>query len=834
MNQRSQEIHPFGGDFADRYLKPALAPEAAPPAPTETERPQSTWNVSLREVLKPRDWRDVGMISARIASDFWSPLGVLLMTGMTSAMLVKEIKTVKEIRSKLKDLASPETTAADWLKQKGLTQEDLEAVQGGAVTKWGLGRLGDKLYFRQTSFGRVFSQQEGSKLKSGERIGAGLYGIFGTLGLVILTEAAGLTPFLGKGVKRAVLMAGGRVLSQWLMPKIGVYLTQGLVFRDKEDSYRKEKAQEWVDLALKTSSAAMTIWTTVAFLPSAIPAAQGLSRTITESFRQSQQAESPSIAIITPTPTSEEAKLEATQRAIYATQMATQPTPEAPPIPEVTPTPVELNWHPGQEPTSQQLQQLTDSAGGLDKVDHVDNVPVHDQAQTIYRFNLDNDPEPDVWAVYNNQTHQFQPFVWEDKGHLYKADLDLNGQPDPGNLLPQWLKDNHLWPSGQGGGGERAPLLEGGNVNCDLNNDGQNDLAITIINNEEKWFLNRDGDPDLTFDHAKDLLLEDQPVFSLTTGKVLALEAFDGQKWWRGTDGKMMGLLRGAGDIVYYLDREANPLQPDFDDNIVVEPLADMKLDLKAVSGDQEGFQLDIKNANILFGDGGRWDSRWEYDSNGLGKGYLVDGRTLAFDRAGDKGIMAWQYQLALAHPDWTPDEVAKEAFRHQSEPININIPRPEPYRAPGGTLEWPNLVKTEAGGQEGVIQGQLWNNGNPNLNASQAAQAASVAVMNGHTSGPAMIADVNTNIARFSLENVFGSRMTEKIEQYGLKPEYISGYATRAAWVAMQDSSVGWQIPNDTIKINETLGADLIKNWSSQNWNDWLEEWLRENGYID
>lgn len=734
-----------------------------PPAPPETERPRFDWNVALkdaRKMFKVRNARDVLTLGARIGTDFVPEIGEIL--------------------------------AISNLAMAGV----MEGVQ--------IHRKGWGGWFKDTALCKIFNKDV-TTLTGKEKALAVAYG----------TAWAGINFFASSFVKRLIRVPGvsgiaslmtTRTLLQVIGPRLGTKLYEIGTKNKKEE----KAAEEWVDLALSCTSIAMTTIMSLGMFEEGLKHYQEAHPHITEPQ-------------ILPTSTETAAATAVAGVAKAATAEFTKtPTPTVIPsstlMPEATPTAPVLNWHPGQEPTSQQLQQLTDSAGGLDKVDHLDNVPVHNQAQTIYRFNLDNDPEPDVWAVYNNQTHQFQPFVWEDKGHLYRADLDLDGQIDPGNLLPQWLKDNHLWPSGQGGGGERAPLPEGGQVNCDLNNDGQNDLGI---NDDGKWFINRDNDPNLTYDSAKDLLLTDQPVFSQTDGKAIALEAADGQMWWRGSDGKMTGLVKHNEAIVYYLDREANPLQPDFNDNILVNPLANAKFSLEAVQGETDRYQLSIKNAEINFGA----DDRWEYDSNGLGKGYLADGRTLAFDPSGSKGIMAWQYQLALAHPDWTPDEVAKEAFRHQSEPININIPRPEPYRAPGGTLTFEQLAMGPRGGDEGVIMHDV-HEVNGNLNATQVAQAAHIAVVNNNLTGPAMIGDVNNTIARFNLESTFGQIMKEN----GIRDEWVSNYARQAAFTAIRDNSIGWQIPSDKI-ISGQINQESLKSFT--NYTDW-EEWLRDHGYIN
>jgi len=132
-------------------------------------------------------------------------------------------------------------------------------------------------------------------------------------------------------------------------------------------------------------------------------------------------------------------------------------------------------------------------------------------------------------------------------------------------------------------------------------------------------------------------------------------------------------------------------------------------------------------------------------------------------------------------------------------------------------------------GGDEGIIMRDV-HEVNSSLNATQVAQAAHIAVVNNNLSGPAMISDVNTSIARFSLENVFGQIMAEPEHQ--INSNYISGYAQQAALTAIRDNSIGWQIPNDKISDGQ-LNQELLQNFTSHNYG-WWEEWLKSHGYIN
>ncbi|MCG2691316.1 hypothetical protein L6272_00660, partial [Microgenomates group bacterium] len=156
-----------------------------------------------------------------------------------------------------------------------------------------------------------------------------------------------------------------------------------------------------------------------------------------------------------------------------------------------------------------------------------------------------------------------------------------------------------------------------------------------------------------------------------------------------------------------------------------------------------------------------------------------------------------------------------------------LNIHLPEPYQAPSGTLSFDQLAMGPRGGDEGIIMHDV-HEVNMNLNATQVAQAAHIAVVNNNLTGPAMIGDVNTSIARFSLENVFGQIMAE----HQINSNYISGYAQQAALTAIRDNSIGWQIPNDKINGGQ-LNQELLQNFTSHNYG-WWEDWLKSHGYIN
>jgi len=656
---------------------------------------------------------------------------------------------------------------------------------------------------------------------------AALAGVIGGIGaaisLLLLTDFSPLNVIPGMKFGRRLFVPLVTASIAHSFTVLGASYYDGLIKKDSSQNETIEKRKEqFVDLCLRVNGPAMQLVTLANLAIGTIEsgALEKFSESVKNLFKRDAVAvtstPTPTETAI-PTSTSEEGTLAASLTpTLTATLQAATATGTPPPT--ETPPSAMPDWQPGQTVDSNLLQKVFNSGGRYDSIQvNIDNDAEPEQ---VFRFNLDSDTQPEVWAVKDNQG-VWHPWIWEDKGGLYKADLNLDGQIDQGALSYKDLEDNHLLLSWQGAGEERGPLnLE--MKDYDLDDDGDNDL----LNDADGWYLDRNKN--FAFGEG-DVRLSEDPVFN-SAGNVTKLEAVDGQKWWRGVDGKMIGLV--FQDNCWWLDHggyeldEANPLATTAFTSGGIEVKAANINNFSLESGDSEAFRLVLKDAVIQFhGDKGQW----QYDSNGnlVKEGCLLaNDQTLAFDRRIEgQGIMAWQYQLALNHPDWTPDEVAKAAFLHQSEPINLNLSRPEPYRAPSGSLTFDQLAMGPRGGDEGIIMHDV-HEVNGNLNATQVAQAAHIAVVNNNISGSAMISDVNTTIARFNLESTFGQIMKEN----GIRDEWVSNYARQAAFTAIKDR-IGWQIPGDKI-FSGALDNNSLQIFSTHDYS-WWEDWLRQNGYI-
>ena len=754
-----------------------------------------------KDSKKLRGIRDISTLMLAAASDVVPGLGLwlaggnlLVSAGTGIAGAVDKRKQIKELRTK--DSFSGANQAV--LKKLGLTEEDISNTDNSINELLKLSLIND------SAIGKIFGLNKNINLKTSEKIIAGVFGASAAVSTLLLSELVRFNipmPVIKTLASRIMT----RFITQQLIPRVAVEIA-GL-------GIDKAKSGDFVDLALSAMSFTFVTLTTGMMAYKGIAAAAAKSH---ENQPVSTPASPPTETAI-PTSTSEEGTLAANLTPTLTVTLQAATATGTPQPTETLPPPMP-DWQPGQTVDSNLLQKVFNSGGRYDSIQvNIDNDAEPEQ---VFRFNLDSDTQPEVWAVKDNQG-VWHPWIWEDKGGLYKADLNLDGQIDQGALSYKDLEDNHLLLSWQGAGEERGPLnLE--MKDYDLDDDGDNDL----LNDADGWYLDRNKN--FAFGEG-DVRLSEDPVFN-SAGNVTKLEAVDGQKWWRGVDGKMIGLV--FQDNCWWLDHggyeldEANPLATTAFTSGGIEVKAANINNFSLESGDSEAFRLVLKDAVIQFhGDKGQW----QYDSNGnlVKEGCLLaNDQTLAFDRRIEgQGIMAWQYQLALNHPDWTPDEVAKAAFLHQSEPINLNLSRPEPYRAPSGSLTFDQLAMGPRGGDEGIIMHDV-HEVNGNLNATQVAQAAHIAVVNNNISGSAMISDVNTTIARFNLESTFGQIMKEN----GIRDEWVSNYARQAAFTAIKDS-IGWQIPGDKI-FSGALDNNSLQIFSTHDYS-WWEDWLRQNGYI-
>lgn len=237
--------------------------------------------------------------------------------------------------------------------------------------------------------------------------------------------------------------------------------------------------------------------------------------------------------------------------------------------------------------------------------------------------------------------------------------------------------------------------------------------------------------------------------------------------------------------------------------------------------------------------------SRWEMKAGQL-VGVLPDDRTISLDPDGGK-LSQLQFKLHEMHPLWSPWQLGRQAFLNREVDINdadalnkIGLDQPETYSPPEPRLSFEELVMNPQGGISGVVQAEI-HQANPNLNADQVAQIAHrVVIENDLIVKTAstdtfnsllkedsqvkaeVIQDINTDIARFSLEQKFGQIMFDQRAANNIPQESIPVYAHQAALRAIADRTIDWNFPNDKI-----FSEFKIKDF------DW-EEWLRQHGYIN
>jgi hypothetical protein len=168
----------------------------------------------LLKTLKPKDWREAAMLVARGVSDINPLIGVGIGAGTLGVAAFKEGRTIGRIKAE---------------KDPGES----------TLSKW----------FQQTTIGKVFSEDSRTGLSKWRKRAAGATGAVASVAASATSKAVGNLvniPF----VKGSVKSAAYRTFYQYFTPRVIDYMASKIRF---EEEGQKE---EWVELALKSTSAA--------------------------------------------------------------------------------------------------------------------------------------------------------------------------------------------------------------------------------------------------------------------------------------------------------------------------------------------------------------------------------------------------------------------------------------------------------------------------------------------------------------------------------------------------------------------------------------------------
>ncbi|MDP4030845.1 MAG: hypothetical protein Q8P47_01025, partial [Candidatus Beckwithbacteria bacterium] len=455
--------------------------------------------ILLGTTFKFRGLNDILSLAALGATELggiWgNTAGGLLMMMNSISLLAREGKTMKQIRSSIKDkIKQAKEISQDDPERKsliteifagtGLTEKEIgKGLQGNGKLSY----LAASTYRKQTAFGKVLTAQESvTNLSRKEKNTAFLVGI---AGVTALEGAKSLTKILPLSSLTGIFVT--RLLMRYVLPNLMVYAGRKAAF-GKEGNMSAEalqKAREWTNLSLQVMSTTFTTLITAGYGVSAGVvgwnfAVDQLNQMIINQVQATEATKTPN-PTVTPSPTGT-AEVPATVTLVPATE-----TPSAMPTETLPPTP-EFLWQPGQ-PVDDALLNQAEAAGHLLDTSQGIKINLFGQDLELFRFDLDQKPDdhvPEVWAVKNEESN-WVPVIWEDKVGQFAVDLNGDGLAD--GWIPKDDLPRELLPGGRGGGGE-APRLDLVIRDLDLNNDGRQDILpqINATNGKEEFFIDRD------------------------------------------------------------------------------------------------------------------------------------------------------------------------------------------------------------------------------------------------------------------------------------------------------------------------------------------------------
>ncbi|MCG2692390.1 hypothetical protein L6272_06250, partial [Microgenomates group bacterium] len=244
--------------------------------------------------------------------------------------------------------------------------------------------------------GRSGGQTEDLVLTNTETAIAGAFGFGSSLAAIAILEDISLINFI-PGMKAAKRL--------YLAPLLTMLISSGFgalgesyfdVFKRsdkvKDEKLFQQKKAQFVEMVLAVNAPVMQIMMTM-----------GIATSLAEKAGEYVAAHPKAEVMSTPQPELTPTPVSPLEHIVPPVTTGTQPL-EATPIPSAE-MPV---WHPGETVDNSLLQKAFGSGVNYDEIPiNIDNDP---ESETVYRFNLDSDPLPEVWAVKDNQG-VWQPWI---------------------------------------------------------------------------------------------------------------------------------------------------------------------------------------------------------------------------------------------------------------------------------------------------------------------------------------------------------------------------------------------------------------------------------------
>lgn len=577
---------------------------------------------ALRAV-KVRDWKDFLALSAATVSDVtpglkWVPL--VMASVNTAVMLGAESRSVWKANKDAKRYNSSLIEEYD-----GLLKPILELF--GAESK----DFNDKLSIRHRAL-------------------AVSLGILASTGGLYASEIAGKfvgVPVASRLVNRFVF----RGITQYILPRVVAELA-GTLFARKSG---QEDNDHFVQLTKEAITATTVILTTATLF------GKGTEET---------GSESPDFEELTASPTDAEvaaAEVTATQvpSSIIPSrepgEVDVTPTPE--PTPTVEPTPEFVNLMPpyGEVPTQAILDQA-EALGDSHFVEH----------QGVSYYFLDDQIGPDVLVAGEYTYVSFGDGT-------FGLDLDGDGFVDAGyswsadSLVPEELQNdnqNSIDPTGFESGPAKMAKLAQSELLIELqpptemDTDGDGTMDI-FKHTDGNYYLDTNNNGEI--DSEQDVQLLEPPVVRVSEGQLVIdkMELVNGQAWFRDAGGHIVGVVQDESGN-WFIDRGSNDTEVKIGTEFIAGEedvaLAGLPEGINIVTVNEDLGQYRLEVSRIDFADG----SNWQFDRDIDGKitnieGQQSNGSNLAL-AAEAKGVMRYQYFMALGNPLVSPDIIGQQA----------------------------------------------------------------------------------------------------------------------------------------------------------------------------
>lgn len=770
--------------------------------PDKKELLEREWG-EFKKTLRPKDWREIGALAARIGADFSPELGLAMMTANLGFTVGKEIHTFGKTRTDVKE-ASPDISFRERMSQ---TFSE---------------------YFNQTTLGKVVSEDSPTGLSKEARMQAAALGTITSVGFISASEAATYVvraPGV-RGITRATML---RAASQYFAPRLANFLAEK-VLEKKGLIKSPEQKQEWIDLALKSTGLTTTAYASLMTGIAIHSAGIDLSKA-EENVRGAVKSVKEYVEDLPPTrealETIEEEIIEKGPAGVVTgmtevlkdeDQLATKPAVEKTISTSATTTP--------EQPPSVETPNLQE-------------IPSREG------FDINADGKDDSFIERNTTTGEPIKAILSNDRELL---LDAESKGIPGIQLK--LLRLHHWGWSPEEVAKAAQLAASEGITAD-----DMDAIVNIEKPEMPAVLGK-VDQDITLYQNSDWEYDHQ-------GRIVGGTTSEGEHLTFATQGEGVQHLQyqiANTDQRLTQDQVAKMAQIAFEDGVDPNDLGAVDKFVQSTDLSQfEKPQLGEAVSTIGFDtdNDGVNEQEWLIDEKGhVVGGVLPDGHELFFDPDPEHdNIPHKQFVLANEHKDdWSPEKVARAAFLAHQKGVDLNdtnaveelvgSSKPENIQLENGHLRMEDLIMGEEGGPTGVVQ-EYVHQQNSKLSADEVASISYRAVVENDLvlpekteegvnfeqmvgeKQPEVIEAINRDLARYSLQGY----LTQSL---GLDPHFAHNLAfRRIIFYPLKHDKISGFPPSesalDALNVRVEINGGMYF-WKNAPWNQWLKSQGRQN----